>query len=120
MKKVYIAGPIRGYQDGNRATFEFAGRLLLRHGFDPVNPHDIPVLPDPHECVGAPAGQDTAHSYGCYMVPDLHALLDCWGYTLLPGWQKSTGAKVEELVARVCGKALIPLESLASNALLWI
>jgi hypothetical protein len=99
--KVYIAGPINGYPDGNKEAFEDAAQALIDLGHEPVNPHIVGVLSDPHVCRGAPA--TNGHKYGCYMIPDLKALLDCEGYTLLYGWEMSKGATVEEQVARICG-----------------
>ena len=114
--KVYIAGPIRGYPDGNRAAFKRAAKKLLDIGHEPVNPHDLPVLEHDGPCLGAEVDH-SEHRYGCFMVPDIHALLDCEGFTLLPGWHRSSGAIVEEQVARICGKMLIVLwEGAAGDA----
>lgn len=99
--KVYIAGPIAGYLNGNKEAFERAAKELIAMGYEPINPHDVGILEEPHVCRGEPA--TNGHKYGCYMVPDLRALLDCEGYTLLRGWQESKGAKVEDLVAQICG-----------------
>lgn len=104
--RVYIAGPINGYPDGNREAFQWAAAELRGMGYDPVDPHDIGVLEHSGLCLGDPVPH-SRHHYGCYMVPDIHALLDCEGYTLLAGWEASKGAKVEQQVAEVCGKRYI-------------
>lgn len=99
--RVYIAGPINGYPDLNRKAFKLAADRLLSQGHEPVNPHDI----DP-ECNGTCKGEPTQnnnHGYGCYMIPDLKALLNCEGFTLLPGWEASKGAMIEYKVANICG-----------------
>ena len=36
--RVYIAGPMRGYPDFNKAAFDAAELLLKEIGHDPVNP----------------------------------------------------------------------------------
>lgn len=106
--KVYIAGPINGYDNMNRDAFAHAAKILLELGHEPVNPHDVPPLDHGVEpCRGETA--QGGHSYGCYMIPDIRALLECEGYTLLSGWQNSKGAKVEEQVAKICGLTLIQL-----------
>lgn len=105
--KVYIAGPINGYPDGNRAAFATAYYRLVSLGHIAINPHAVPFT-HTGECRGQ-AVSHSGHRYGCFMVPDLHALLDCDGYTLLEGWERSQGATVEEAVARICGKTYVEL-----------
>jgi hypothetical protein len=106
--KVYIAGPINGYENLNKDAFQLAASKLIELGHEPVNPHDIgPLKHDGIPCAGAPA--NGGHSYGCYMIPDLKALLDCDGYTLLNGWERSKGAFVEDMVANICGLILLEL-----------
>lgn len=107
--KVYIMGPINGFPDGNAPAFAAAADQLREMGHEPVNPHDIGPLEHEGPCLGSPTINPTAHRYGCYMVPDIHALLDCDGYTKLPGWSISKGATVENAVAIVCGKKLVVL-----------
>lgn len=107
--RIYIAGPINGYEDLNKQSFELAKLMLQEMGFEPVSPLDIGPLPSPHVCRGEPTSH-SEHNYGCYMIPDLKALLDCDGYTLLPNWDRSKGAKVEYIVAQICGLQYIHLE----------
>lgn len=99
--KVYISGPINGKANGNREAFAYAAGQIEKLGLEPVNPHD--VLKD-HAgwCRGEPVGDD-GHGYGCYMKPDLIAMLDCDAIVFLAGWQYSKGATVERAVARICG-----------------
>jgi hypothetical protein len=107
--KVYISGPIRGYPDGNKAAFRRAAEKLRGQGHQPVNPHDIaPLQHEGRACLGAEVPH-SEHRYGCFMVTDIQALLDCDGYTLLDGWGQSVGALLEEHVARVCGKTYVML-----------
>lgn len=105
--KVYIAGPINGYPNNNKEAFAVAAKKLFDLGHEAVNPHDVLPLADPHICRGELA--QGGHKYGCYMIPDLKALLDCEGYTLLDGWEYSKGASVEEQVARICGFEYVDL-----------
>lgn len=105
--KVYIAGPINGHEDLNKENFDKAKEYLNSIGFEPLSPLDIEPLASPHVCRGEVA--QGGHNYGCYMIPDLKALLDCEGYTLLAGWEKSKGAKVEHIVAQICGIQYIHL-----------
>lgn len=105
--KVYIAGPINGYPDGNRAMFEKVAGQLRDLGHEPVNPHDIGPL---EHAEGAHVGDPVEHSehgYGCFMIPDIGALLQCEGFTLLSEWTDSRGARVERDVAIICGKEFV-------------
>lgn len=114
--KVYIAGPIASKPNKNQEAFADAAQRLKAMGHEPVNPHEISV---DHEgvCRGAlikrtaDDGQCVwdQHQYGCYMKPDLIALLDCDAYVLLPGWMDSPGASTEYQVARICGLLCISL-----------
>jgi hypothetical protein len=109
--KVYISGPITGIPDSNRVLFAEAGQNLMGYGFEPVNPLEIPK-DHPGECIGDEVERitrdgrkvpDYSHRYGCYMRADLVALLWCEGILLLPGWELSRGAALEESVARTLG-----------------
>ena len=109
--RVYIAGPIARKPNGNREAFAMYADAAKQRGWIPVNPHEI--RPE-HEgqCRGAEvpvAVGDAAdpHKYGCYMRPDLLALLTCDAAIFLPGWVQSTGAKVEREVATICGLTII-------------
>lgn len=109
--RVYIAGPIARKPNGNREAFQMFAEALKARGLTPVNPHDI--SPDhAGSCMGADIPVvfgDSAdpHKYGCYMKPDLLALLTCEAALFLPGWATSTGAKVERDVASICGLTII-------------
>lgn len=103
--RVYIAGPINGYHDGNREAFLRRARELTAAGYEPVNPHDIPADHPGSPCVGPPLADrpDDPHHYGCYLRADIAVLLTCDGISLLPFWGSSVGASTEEHVARSIG-----------------
>lgn len=99
-RRVYVAGPMRGYPAHNFPAFDAAARLLKRRlGVDPVNPADI----NRHQF-----GYD-----GTYALPqetvnqmlqrDLRELGECDAVVLLPGWRKSTGANMERDMAILRG-----------------
>lgn len=87
--KVYISGPITGYEDGNVKAFQEAEDYLLYLGYDPVNPHKL------------------EHNHGKtwreYMNVDIKALVDCEAVFTLKGCTKSRGAKVEIIIAESLG-----------------
>lgn len=107
--KVYISGPIALRPDGNRKAFAEAAEKLRTMGHEPVDPHEVDKThPNSWPCRGSviPVFEGEApkpHRYGCCMVPDLRALLECEGYTTLTEWETSRGATVEVLVAEICG-----------------
>lgn len=103
--KVYIAGPITGKPDGNKAAFLAAHARLSQLGHDPINPHDIMPVTHDGPCPDGPlGGQDVdPHNAPCYMRTDLQALLTCDAIYLLNGWELSSGARTEFEVGRAAG-----------------
>lgn len=90
MAKIYISGPITGYLNLNKGSFDMAEALLKERGDDPVNPHKI-------------LAGDLAFKWDDYLRADLKVLCDCDGIYLLPRWQMSRGAKLEYTVAQELG-----------------
>ena len=102
--RVYIAGPIKGKPDGNRAAFQAAAAHMARCGYTAVNPHDVAPHQHPGECPPGPsAGEGSEHSAACHLRTDLAAMLSCDAILLLFGWEYSTGARAEFNAATVAG-----------------
>lgn len=98
-KRIYLSGPMTGIYDWNRESFSEAARYLRYQGAKVFNP-----------AFSAPAANKTARPHSFYMIRDLHELTSYIGdspyydaLALLPGWDKSNGAKLEKLVAKACG-----------------
>lgn len=89
MKKtvVYIAGPMTGKPDGNRAAFYAAEKRLRSEGFIVLNPAILPDGLEHHQ----------------YMVMTLAMLEQADAIWLLDGWEHSTGARQEVIRARELG-----------------
>ena len=103
--RIYIAGPMQGKPLYNFPLFDEAAASLERDGFEPVNPAEL----------DRQAGFDPAN--GDVVTPefleqarkrDLEALLTCDGILMLPGWEKSKGAKAEYAVALWAGLEVQP------------
>ncbi|MGN0875359.1 MAG: DUF4406 domain-containing protein [Akkermansia sp.] len=95
-KKVYISGPITGYNlHERRHTFNQAANLLRSQGHQPVNPFDN--------------GLDPSCDYSDHMRADLRLLLDCDAILQLPDWQMSAGAQLEHEVAHACRLEILRL-----------
>jgi len=91
---IYIAGPMSGMPDLNFPAFHAeAGRLRAR-GFVVVNPAEInPDKSMPwHDC----------------MLRDIAELVKCHAIRLLPGWESSSGARIEEIIALHLGLTVFP------------
>lgn len=119
--RVYIAGPIAGRPDGNRAAFATAEEVLRRAGFKTSNPQWID-----HAHAGPCTGDEVPraegaeqweeHRYGCYLRADIRALLACDFIYILPDSQMSRGATVEKAVAYICGIEVLTDATLAAMA----
>lgn len=83
--KAYIAGPMTGHKDLNFPAFHAEAKKWRDLGHEVINPAEL--NPDPnadwHECMRA----------------DIAALVTCDTIVLLPGWQQSRGASLEQHIA---------------------
>ena len=89
-KKVYISGPISGYDiDERKKVFHNAEKLILSKGYTPVNP--------------LKNGLSKKDIYEDQMKVDIKKLIDCDYIYLLPKWYQSKGATLEFDIADSCG-----------------
>ena len=103
-RRVYIAGPMRGYPEFNFPAFDAARELALKRGFDPLSPADLDRASGVNEHTD-PDITNTAKAAREFVERDIHALLSLRAekgdaIALLPGWTDSTGASAEMCVAR--------------------
>jgi hypothetical protein len=98
MSRVYIAGPMRGYPHFNFPAFDAARDAWAARGWEVVSPADMDRSLDGLDET-APT-QETNHSFAHYMRRDISALLRVDAIAFLPGWEASTGANVEKVVAQ--------------------
>ena len=92
--KVYIAGPMSGYEEFNFPAFNRAEKLLrgvygYKHVVNPAKLHPTTDLP-----------------WAEFLKRDLRELTTCDAVFLLKGWEKSRGATLEAFVAYVLGLRL--------------
>jgi hypothetical protein len=98
MKKIYISGPITGMPNLNREAFEQEAERIRTMGNTPINPHLF--------CKGIEESYpwDTMtedQQWRAYMVQCIR-VMHCWeidAIHLLPGWENSRGAVIEEMIA---------------------
>lgn len=89
-KRVYISGPISGYDVSERKeAFSSAARRFRKQGYLVVNPFELGV-------------SDTA-SWSEHMRADIAALMQCDVIYMLRGWSSSTGASIERNLAEIVG-----------------
>ncbi|NOV25910.1 DUF4406 domain-containing protein [Cupriavidus necator] len=93
MMRTYIAGPMSGIPLLNFPAFHEAARALRAEGHDVVNPAEINADPSAGwlECMRA----------------DIRELVTCDAIYLLPGWEKSRGARLEAKIAEGLGFRMI-------------
>lgn len=93
--KIYISGPISGRPSEEvNLEFNLAEKQLSQRYPDSTIVNPINLCP-------------VASNWKEAMRIDLKALLDCDCIALLPGWEKSKGAKLEFLVATNLGASYI-------------
>lgn len=118
--KIYLAGPMRGHPEFNFPAFHRAAAKLRSEGFDVFNPAE-----NDEKTIGADFSKD-------YPTGDEDVLAKNTGFTirhalwadlrflcqqadaiaLLPGWEKSSGARAELATAEALGLRKIILEEI--------
>jgi LDH2 family malate/lactate/ureidoglycolate dehydrogenase len=100
MAKIYIAGPISGLPNFNRDAFNAEAHRLLGLGHVALNPAILPDGLEQHE-----------HMAICIEMVKMADQL-----VMLPGWERSAGARAEHALAIKLGKAIIlPVPHLADE-----
>lgn len=94
--RVYLAGPMTGYENHNFPAFNAAADCLRAEGLEVVNPADHDLIEDAQ--------------WGDYMRYDIAQLAQCESIALLPGWDKSKGATLEVHIAKALGMTVRYLE----------
>lgn len=93
--KLFLSGPMTGYESFNVPAFDAAAELLRSKGHEVVNPADISrrMLQER----GLSDYEDIA--YEDYMAADFAELVTCDAVALLTGWVHSSGSRREVMVA---------------------
>lgn len=95
MARIYLSGPMTGLPAFNKPAFKAAAEALRDQGHDVVNPADF-------DLPGA--------TWAEYMRQDIAALVTCDAIYLLPGWEHSKGARLEQHIADQLGMRVVELE----------
>lgn len=94
--KIYVSGPMTGIPEYNAPAFNALARRIKDMGLFCVNPIDISA----NIVTSVERGEITMPSRYYFMRLDIQALCDCDAILMLPGWQKSWGAKWERIIAK--------------------
>lgn len=89
MMRVYIAGQMTGLPELNFPAFHAAAEKLRAFGFHAVNPAEI--------------NPDHSADWSDCMRADIRELVTCDAIALLPGWERSRGASLEQRIAEELG-----------------
>lgn len=110
MTKVYIAGPMTGYEKWNFPAFFEAEAQLEALGYEVINPahNDGATVQEALQSAG-PVDRPN-NLWSDYMKRDLPHVMNVDMVCLLPGWQKSKGASLEVTVAKAIGLPLMVLK----------
>lgn len=93
---IYITGPMSGYVDNNYpAFFDAEARLMNTGKFKIINPARIDEQ--------FPIDRESPRDWKWYMRVAVAQMLEADAVALLPGWQHSRGARIEEGLARALG-----------------
>lgn len=97
MTRVYLAGPMRGKPDLNRAAFAEAAARLRGLGLTVFSPAEADEQSDNSDIRAV-------------FRRDVDALLGCDMVVMLPGWEQSRGAVAERALAKAVGMPRVEYE----------
>lgn len=117
---VYLAGPMSGYPQFNYPAFHKAAKELRDAGYTVVSPAEqdppdmqkeamqsVDGLVDGKMPIDNPGTTITGETWGDCMARDVKLIFhQCDGVVVLPGWEKSRGARLEVFLANLCGRSV--------------
>ena len=100
-RRIYLSGPMSGIPRSEyQRKFREAERILHRHGYGVINPCNVWVCRWPwiYNAMEWALGKQLA--YAAVLAYDLILLMTrADGIAMLPGWQASRGAQIENYVS---------------------
>jgi hypothetical protein len=113
-KYYYIAGPMSGIPRFNIPAFDEAASNLREEGYHIVSPAELddPVTREmAYNSLDGSTLNDqhpNGESWGDFLARDVKIVADkVQGVIVLPGWERSRGARLEVMVALLCGHDLL-------------
>jgi hypothetical protein len=89
---VYLSGPMTGIEEFNFPAFHSAATDLRAKGFEVISPAEI---------------EHPIQTWEACMRNDIRELMRADKVAVLPGWEKSKGAKIEVQLASALGMDII-------------
>ncbi len=107
--RVYLAGPMRGYDQLNFPAFHASAAEWRKHGHEVVNPAEMDEALgiDPHR------QHFTEQQLRDAMSRDLQEVCRCDTIAMLPGWEDSVGARIEHALACMLGLEVFDANTMA-------
>ena len=112
---IYIAGPMSGYEDFNRASFNACAKQINSQDHN----EELNLLPDEEAVAVSPVAIDSAYGLDTFVTEEnleMHlpmismvnaqAVINSHKLVLLPGWELSRGCTFEVSLAYRLGKPL--------------
>lgn len=105
--RYYLSGPMRGYPRYNFPLFHRVAALLRAQHYDIVSPAELDSESVRAIAERSPGGTECdrdghlgGETAGQILARDVRVIHDeCGGIILLPGWERSRGARLEAFVA---------------------
>lgn len=107
-KRVYVAGPMSGYENWNYQAFDAAAADLRSRGYEAINPVDLDREVGFDPATSSPEDFDLPAA----IRRDVEAILSCQAIVMLPGHENSKGATAERHVAHWGGLDVLVYPSL--------
>lgn len=101
-RRYYLAGPMSGYPEWNFPAFKAAIKALREHEYVMVCPAELSGLPE----------QDHL-KWEDHMRRDVRLVFELDAVIVLPGWEKSRGARMEVYNALALGMPIFSYEKVA-------
>ena len=93
--KLYLSGPMRGYEKFNFPAFEAAAKRLRAAAYEVVSPHELDLKD------GFDFQEPSGMELGRMLARDIVVAAECDGIALLSGWEQSEGARWEKNFMRM-------------------
>jgi len=105
---IYIAGGMRGHEDGNFPAFDRQSRLLENQGWVVINPAEMDRQegspPNGHETFDPSTYYDDQEFMRLALERDMIEICrNCTAIYMMSGWENSRGAKAEWHCAKALG-----------------
>lgn len=107
--RAYIAGSMTGIPQFNFPAFDALAADLRRNGHEVVSPAELDDPDDRAAALASPdghmhGGHHMNKTWGDFLARDVKLLADdgVEGIVVLPGWERSRGARLETFVGFLC------------------